>query len=130
MGYFGSLSMSHLGMAPGLATGAHDYLVGRLPSLPLFGVMSVLRAYLQACHRNRPIVISAVVMNVANLLVNYVLLFGDAGLRRMGLPAVGVPALGVFGLGLGSTLATVLQVILLGIAVYREPSVAYGCERL
>ena len=122
IGYLGSRSMSHLGISPELAEGAHDYLLGRLPSLPLFGVMSALRAYLQACHRNRPVVVSAVVMNIANLLVNYVLLFGDAGLQRLGLPTVGMPTLGVLGLGLGSTLATVLQVVLLGVAVYRELS--------
>ncbi len=122
VGYLGSRSMSHMGVSFEMAAGAHDYLVGRLPSLPLFGVMSVFRAYLQACHRNRPIVISAVVMNVANFFVNYVLLFGDAGLQKVGLPVLGIPALGVFGLGLGSTLASVLQVGLLGFAVYREPS--------
>ena len=120
VGYLGSRSMSHFGISSELAAGAHDYLVGRLPSIPLFGLMSVLRAYLQACHCNRPIVIAAVAMNVVNIVVNYILMFGDPGLEGLGLPALGVPPLGVFGLGLGSTLATVLQVAMLGYAVHCE----------
>ena len=107
-----------LGVEQALADASRTYLRGRLPSLPPFCLVAVLRAYLQAMGRTRPILMSTVVMNLFNAAADWALMFGDAGLVRLGLPAVGLPAMGIFGLGIASTLATVLQACLLGWAIY------------
>ncbi|HET6343909.1 MAG TPA: MATE family efflux transporter, partial [Myxococcota bacterium] len=85
-----------LGVTPEVAEGARRYLWGRLPAVPAWCVVMVLRSYLQAAQRSRAMVVSAVLMNVLNAALVWVLLHGDLGLTRLGLPAVGLPALGVF----------------------------------
>ena len=115
-----ALGIPHLGIAPALAAAAQNYLLGRLPGLPCFALVAVLRAYLQAAHATGAVARSALVMNLFNLVCASLFLFGDAGLELLGLPAVGMPALGVFGLGLASTLATGLQLLMLAVAVWRH----------
>ena len=63
-------------------------------AVPAFLMFTVLRVTLQAMHRLAPIVISIVVANVLNLVLNWVLIYG-----RWGAPALGVE---------GSAIATVI----------------------
>ena len=104
--------LESFGIAPDLATSTRAYLTGRLPSLPLHAMVCVLRVYLQASGRSRSIIGAALVMNAFNFVANYVLLFGMGTLR--------IPPLGVFGLGLGSTLATLLQVGLMAYVAWQS----------
>lgn len=117
-------NLEHLGVAADLAPPTRAFLYGRLPSLPPFFVGVVLRVYLQAAHHTRPVVWIAVAMNLVNFVLDWLFLFGDAGLGRLGLPPLGVPMLGAFGVGLASTLATFLQTALLAVAVGRMPMAA------
>ncbi len=110
-----------LGVETELASAARRYLDGRLLSLLPFCLVSVLRAYLQAAGRNGAILASTIGMNLFNLVADWLLLFGDAGLVRLGLPPIGMPALGVFGLGVASSLATFLQAGALGLSAWRMP---------
>ena len=76
-------------------------------AVPAFLMFTVLRVTLQASHRVAPIVISIVIANVVNLLLNWILIYG-----RWGAPALGVQ---------GSAVATVIArwtmfLILLAIA--------------
>ncbi len=52
-------------------------------SLGLFA-FTVLRQSLQAMHRVRPIVITTVVANLLNILINWLLIYGHAGFPAMG----------------------------------------------
>jgi MATE family multidrug resistance protein len=114
-----SWALPSLGVEPELATAARIYLDGRLLSLLPFCLISVLRSYLQAAGRNGTILNSTIAMNLFNLVADWLLLFGDPGLVRLGLPACGLPAMGVFGLGVASSLATLLQAAMLGFSVWR-----------
>jgi len=82
------------------------FLFSRLPNVLPFLLFSAARSYLQATGGARAVVWSMVVANVANLVGNVILIYGDNGLRAMGLPAVGLPALGVVGSGLSSSIAS------------------------
>lgn len=101
--------LPYFGIAPALAHDTRAYVLGRVASLPFLLAGVAVRGYLQAQHVSRPVLWSVALANVVNLVANWLLLFGDAGLAMLGLPAVGLPALGVFGIGVASTVATVVQ---------------------
>lgn len=110
-------SLENLGIVPELGATTREYMYARLPSLlPLF-VSLVLRSYLQAARRTRPIFWAMIWTNLFNAAANYVLIFGDEGLVRLGLPAVGLPAFGVRGLGWATAIATLAMLLSLAAAV-------------
>lgn len=97
------------GIEHSLAERTYDYALGRLPSLwPLFACVA-MRSFLQAMHRTMPIWLSVLVLNVLNFGADWILLFGDAGMKTLGLPALGIPAFGVQGIAWSSTAATLGQ---------------------
>lgn len=55
-----------------------------IPSLPAFFALGVFRQTLQALRRMRPIVITIIAANVANMALNWVLIFGHLGAPPMG----------------------------------------------
>ncbi len=115
---------SHLesfGLPHPLAGEARIYMWARLPSLLPFLSVVALRAYLQAAHVTRAIVVSTVFANVFNLVADWLLALGDHGLVALGLPAIGLPALGVVGLGLASLFASGAQLVVLALAVRAMP---------
>lgn len=95
------------GIEPAIARDARLFLWLRLPGLWPLLAFAGLRAYLQAAHRLRALVIATVVANVANLLLDLVLVFG-----KLGLPALGAP-----GSGLSTSICTFLQFAILAWAV-------------
>ncbi|MDC3956176.1 MATE family efflux transporter [Polyangium jinanense] len=82
------------------------FLLGRLPNIVPFLLITACRVYLQARGLTRALVWSAVWANVTNIIFNILLIYGDDGLVAVGLPRVGLPALGVLGSGLASSLAS------------------------
>jgi MATE family multidrug resistance protein len=97
------------GVPAATAAEARPYLYARLSGLLPFLVLAAQRAFLQAQERTRPLVIGVVVANVLNLPLTWLLVFGDAGLRRLGLPGVGFAGLGTVGAGWASAVATLVQ---------------------
>lgn len=97
------------GVEPGAQREAMALVLGRIPGLVPFLWVTAIRSYLQAVGMTRPILVAVVVANVANVVANGLLIFGDRALETVGLPAVGLPALGVLGAGLGSSVATIAQ---------------------
>ena len=88
-------SYARILLAGGLVT-----LVGRAMHNFFFGL-----------HRPRVITASAIVGNIANVLANYVLIFGEAGLPALGLPGLpGTPALGLAGAAIGTLIGTAVEV--------------------
>ncbi|HSR53631.1 MAG TPA: MATE family efflux transporter [Acidobacteriota bacterium] len=106
-------SLEWMGIEPQLAARTRLYIWGRLLSLPPLFTLMAVRAYLQAAHYPRPIVVATLAANVFNLVANWLLIWGDEGLVSLGLPAVGLPALGVLGIGLATGIATISQLLIL-----------------
>ena len=105
------------GIDPAIAVEARRYLLWRLPALPFFFLYFAYRAYLQALGALRPLVVAVVLANVVNLGADVLLVFGGAGLPGWTGPLRAVPALGVVGAALATSLCSVLQTGMLGMAV-------------
>lgn len=107
------------GVPPDTAGEARIYALGRLPSILPLLMFTTLRSYLQASSVTWPIIASTVIGNLVNVVANYLFIFGDAGLMRLGLPAVGLPALGVLGAAFTTTLVSFLSLLVCAVAVFR-----------
>ena len=100
------------GIEPAVARDARLFLWLRMPGLWPLLAFAGLRAYLQSAHRVRALVIATVVANVANLVLDILLVFG-----KLGFPALGAP-----GSGLATSICSFLQFGVLALAVRpREP---------
>lgn len=112
-----------LGIEPTTAHEARRFLFSRLPNVIPFLLFSAARSYLQAAGGARVVVWSMIVANIANLIGNVILIYGDGGLRGMGLPGIGLPALGVVGSGLSSSIAAAFSfgICVLGIRAIKPP---------
>lgn len=120
-----SLNLETFGIVPELAGEVRVYVFARLLSLLPLLLSVTMRSYLQAAHITRPIVWSTVWTNVFNAVANYVLVFGDAGLVKLGLPAVGLESYGIAGLGWASVIASCAQAATLAWAL-RKTAVGEG----
>lgn len=112
------------GVDPAAAAECRRYMWGRLPSVIPFLLFSAARSYLQANGVTRPIVVAVVVANKVHAVAAFPLIFGDAALTAVGLPAVGLPALGVFGAGLAASVATIVSLWVLAMAIRALPAPA------
>src|SRR5690349_1796683 len=110
------------GIEPEVARGARQFLWARLPGLFPLLLFVGLRAYLQAAAVVRPLLVATVLANVANFLLDLLLVFGGANFPAWTGPLRLVPALGPAGSGLATTLCSVLQaaVLLAAAAALRE----------
>lgn len=112
------------GVPADVAAEARSYAFGRMPSIMPALLFATLRSYLQASSVTWPIVITTVVGNLLNLVLDYVFIFGDAGLIALGLPAVGLPAFGVLGAALTTTVVSIVSVLVCAAAVLRMHAAA------
>jgi multidrug resistance protein, MATE family len=101
------------GIAPDVARDARGFLWLRLPGLFPMLAFAALRSYLQAAHRTRMLVISTLLANVANLLLDIALVYGKAGF----------PALGAPGSALATSICSLLQVLVLAIDAHPKRGV-------
>jgi MATE family multidrug resistance protein len=95
------------GIDPSVARDTRLFMWLRLPGLWPMLAFAGLRAYLQAAHRTRALVVATLVANVANLVLDILLVFG-----KLGFPALGAP-----GSGLATSICSFLQVGVLWLAV-------------
>jgi MATE family multidrug resistance protein len=66
--------------------------------------------YFFGMHAPKVIALATIVGNVCNVLLNYVLIYGEHGLPVLGLPGVpGVPALGLSGAAIATVLGTTVE---------------------
>ena len=82
-------------------------------------LFTALRAYLQAAAVVRPLLVATIVANVANFLLDLLLIFGGASLPAWTGPLRLVPAMGPAGSGLATSLCSVAQAALLIAAARR-----------
>src|SRR5690606_37378457 len=118
------LSLESMGIAPALAEETRAYLYARLPGLLPFLGLTALRAYLQAHSVTRPLVVGVVIANILNLPLDILLVFGFAPL--------GIPQLGPMGAGVASSIATVVQLVVVAQAVralWEDPRAVRAPER-
>ncbi len=101
------LLLGPAGIAPDVARDARLFLWLRLPGLWPMLAYAALRSYLQAAHRTRALVVSTLLANIANLVLDIWFVFGGAGL----------PALGAPGAGLATSLCSMLQLAVLALAI-------------
>jgi len=78
--------------------------------------------YFFGMHRPKVIALAAIVGNIANVLLNYALIYGEAGLPALGLPGVpGMPALGLAGAAIATVIGTAIE-LAIPMAVFLSPS--------
>ncbi len=94
------------GVAPEATAFAAPYIWARLPSLAPHLIFAAQRSYLQSYENTRPLVIAMIAGNIVNLFADWLFVFGDPGLVRLGLPPIGFPELGVTGAGLATSLVS------------------------
>ena len=110
---------------PEVASEAAAFLLGRLPGVLPFLLYVAQRSYLQAHQVTRPMVVSMVIGNVINIVLDWILILGDDGLARLGLAGVGLPALGAMGSALATSTANLSAFLICWLAVRkldREPA--------
>lgn len=98
--------LERIGIDHATSESARSYIYGRCLNVIPFLLFTAGRTYLQAVGGAGAIVWAYVWTNVVNVVFNVLLIYGDPGLERLGLPAMGFPPLGVFGAGLASTIAS------------------------
>jgi MATE family multidrug resistance protein len=110
---FGPAVIDFAGIEPEVARGGKQFIWARLPGLFPMLLFTAMRAYLQAAAVMRPLLIATVVANVANFLLDLLLVFGGASLPSWTGPLRLVPAMGPAGSGLATSLCSVLQAAVL-----------------
>ncbi|MEI7704168.1 MAG: MATE family efflux transporter [Deltaproteobacteria bacterium] len=118
---FAPRALGPLGIAPDVAAQASGHLLARLPGLPAFLFFFAARSYLQGSNAPRAVLLSAVVANVVNLLLDVLLVFGGEGLSPGWGPLRAVPALGATGSGIATTVAAWVQAAFVAWAAGRIP---------
>lgn len=99
-----------IGTKPELLEPARVYLLIRVTSLVPFLMYFVARSYLQAHGIARPMVVSMVIANVFNLVADITLVFGIDGW---------IPPMGVAGAAIATVACTILQLVIVAVAVRR-----------
>ncbi|MBK9260150.1 MAG: hypothetical protein IPM54_09975 [Polyangiaceae bacterium] len=94
LAFFASAFVGKIGIDAETSKSVFHYVSGRLFNVVPFLIATAGRTYLQAIGQPGPAVWAYVWTNVANVVGNYLLIYGDPGLVKLGLPAIGIPTLG------------------------------------
>src|SRR5688572_16568153 len=100
-------ALPHIGVEEELVEPATVYLVLRTIGLAPFLLFYVARAYLQAHGTTRPLLITMVLANVCNLGLDILLVFGGGP----------IPPLGVAGAAIATIACSILQLVIVAVAV-------------
>ena len=96
----GALALPLIGAAPEIIGHARAFLLVRTAGLLPFLMFMAIRAYLQAHHVTRPMVVAMIVANIFNFALDLVFVFGIHGW---------IPAMGVAGAALSTVICTFLE---------------------
>jgi MATE family multidrug resistance protein len=96
----GALALPLIGAAPEIIGHARAFLLVRTAGLVPFLMFLAIRAYLQAHHVTKPMVVAMIVANVFNFALDLVFVFGIHGW---------IPAMGVAGAALSTVLCTFIE---------------------
>lgn len=106
-----TLAFEPMGIDPEIAARAAGYIWSRVPGIVANCLYAVLRSYLSANGKPRPVLVAVSAANVLNVILDYVLIFGLFGL----------PALGAVGAGLATSLAWIFMTLVLAYSVKKLP---------
>lgn len=96
----GALALPLIGAAPEIIGHARAFLLVRTASLLPFLMFLAIRAYLQAHHVAKPMVVAMVVANIFNFALDLLFVFGIHGW---------IPAMGVAGAALSTVICTFIE---------------------
>jgi multidrug resistance protein, MATE family len=105
----GTVALPLVGAAPEVEGHARAFLLVRSASLLPFLMFFVIRAYLQAHHVTRPMVVAMIVANILNFLLDLAFVYGFGP----------IPAMGVPGAALATVICTIAEVAIVAVAVRR-----------
>jgi MATE family multidrug resistance protein len=103
-------------IVPEVVVLAYEYTWVRSLSLVPLLVFVVIRSYLQGKNVTRPMVVSIVIANVANLVLDIVLVFGGTVLPEWTGPLRAIPSYGVTGAAIATVLCSLLQAAIIALA--------------
>lgn len=103
----GAAALPLVGAEPDVEAHARSFLLVRTASLLPFLMFFVIRAYLQAHHVTKPMIVAMVVANILNFGLDLVFVFGFGP----------IPAMGVPGAALATVICTTVEVIIVALAV-------------
>ncbi len=109
-----------------VAETAQSFAWVRMPGALAFMMYGAYRAWFYANHSTRPLILAIAFANVINFVLDYVFVFGDAGLARIGLPSLGIPALGAVGAGIVTSTVSLLIVAMLAPLAARKRRAQLG----
>lgn len=112
-----AFAIPRIGAAGELIEPARVYLLIRTAGLIPFLLFFVARAYLQAEHLTRPLLISMIAANVFNLAADIILVFGGGVLPEWAGPLRAIPSLGVAGAAIATVGCSIIQLTIVGIAI-------------
>jgi MATE family multidrug resistance protein len=118
----GPLLLRAIGVKPEIIGPATTFLLIRTIGLAPWLVFFVIRAYLQAHHVTRPMVVAMVLANIVNLVVDIVLVFGGHVLPPWLGPLRAIPSLGVAGAAISTASCQFLQLAIVAAAVIGVPA--------
>ncbi len=95
-----------------------DYLFGLSWGMPAIAIVLALRSYTEALSHTRPVLLISVIGLLANIPINYVLIYG-----KLGIPAMG-------GVGCGWATAIVMWIMAILMLLYVHRHRAYRMARL
>lgn len=111
-------ALPHIGSDPELIAPARTYLLIRITSLVPFLAFFAMRAYLQSQGTTRPLLVSMIIANVVNLILDLLFVFGGSSLPGWAGPLRNVPPMGVAGAALATVVCAILQLVIVARAAF------------
>ena len=99
--FFSPWMMKYMVSSPAIYDAALSYVRWRLPGMVFAFCTAMFRAFYVGTTQTKTLTLNSVVMVLSNVVFNYILIFGKAGL----------PALGITGAAIGSSLAELMSLI-------------------
>ena len=98
---FSPWMMKYMVSSPAIYDAALSYVRWRLPGMVFAFCTAMFRAFYVGTTQTKTLTLNSIVMVLSNVIFNYILIFGKAGL----------PALGITGAAIGSSLAELMSLI-------------------
>ncbi len=105
---------------PEVAAAARDYAWARSIGVYPWIAFAALRSWFYAKHMTRAMIFVVIAGNVANIVFDWLFVFGDDGLRYFGLPPIGLKAYGPLGAGVVTGVVNIFMVAALIPFLLRE----------
>lgn len=106
------LALPYTGVSSETIPETREFVLGRMAGILPFLTTIACKGYFQATGKMRPIIVSLLLSNIANVGLAYALIFG--------VPVVGIPAMGTLGAGIATSICSWIGVLSLTAAISEE----------